>query len=159
IFIRSGDASADTTYPIPVEVLPFEPFVLSTSISATASGSSWAGAQSHLSFSGLPSGYAVLSCQGFISNQAVPARLSRTRADADSRSVTLAWLTEGSNVLDGILERRHDSSGWIPIATLTSDGTGRLEYEDRDVHPGVRYGYRLSIRPPDSPPIVDEVWV
>jgi hypothetical protein len=63
-------------------------------------------------------------------------------ATAEPDRVRLTWWSDGS-LPRATLERADAPGAWRVIATLTADGTGRLRYEDRDVAPGARYGYRL----------------
>jgi hypothetical protein len=44
-------------------------------------------------------------------------------------------------------------------ATVETDGAGFLRYEDHDVQPGQRYGYRLSIVDDDRTVTLGETWV
>src|SRR5437762_1060 len=55
--------------------------------------------------------------------------------------------------------RRVEGGEPAPIATLSPDGTGRIEYVDREVAPGSRYGYRLGARQGDLELRSREVWV
>ncbi len=71
-----------------------------------------------------------------------PALASLIRAEVVSGVVRLAWQVSepGSDRL--VLERLR-TTDWIELATLVPDGLGRVEFRDRDVHPGDRLTYRL----------------
>jgi hypothetical protein len=70
--------------------------------------------------------------------------------------ITLTWTGLGSGEALSVLRAR-DGSGWIPVASLTADDTGRLAFTDLDVEPGQRYGY--SVAYPGSQQRYGEVWV
>jgi hypothetical protein len=74
--ICGGGASSSLTVPLRHAV--GEPFEISTYVSASSQGFCPGGGGGNVSatlaFQGLPSAYAVVSCQGFTSNPAVPAR-------------------------------------------------------------------------------------
>jgi hypothetical protein len=50
-------------------------------------------------------------------------------------------------------------SSWAAIGTAATDGAGRMAFEDRDVLPGGRYGYRLGVLEGASETFGGEVWV
>jgi hypothetical protein len=76
--------------------------------------------------------------------------------EAWSDRVAIAWQTEPG--LATMVERRADGP-WAEIARPHADGSGRIDFEDRDVIPGTRYGYRISAEESGAPVVLDEVWV
>jgi hypothetical protein len=68
--------------------------------------------------------------------------------------VRLSWYTGGAAAT---LERRAGDGAWMALARLTPGKDGLLGYEDRDVRPGGRYGYRLR-RGPGADAISAEAW-
>jgi hypothetical protein len=87
-------------------------------------------------------------------NSVVPALASLVSADANPNAVRLSWALAGGGAV-ATLERASDPSRWDALATLIADGTGRVSYEDRDVTPGARVGYRLRL----SEGVAGETWV
>ena len=71
-------------------------------------------------------------------------QVSLVSAEATSGRVVLAWLESGDHT-QATLYRSQSSGDWSAIARLDPDGEGYLRYEDRDVTPGTRYGYRLGV--------------
>jgi hypothetical protein len=84
-----------------------------------------------------------------------PTQASFAGADVSSDHVTLTWLVSdpgpGADVL-----RSSGGAGWTTLggATLAGD---HLTFEDRDVVPGTRCGYRLVAR--DQGTVLDEQWI
>jgi hypothetical protein len=70
--------------------------------------------------------------------------------ETDSRAevgrVFLEWYAPGDEILSIDLYRRTEGSVWALVAHPTADSRRRITYEDTDVLPGARYGYRLVVR-------------
>jgi hypothetical protein len=90
---------------------------------------------------------------------ATATELSLVSADATPTDVRLAWYSAGSLGEGATLERRSAETVWAAIGTVTSDGTGRITFDDRTVTPGARYGYRLQLASSRSADTATEVWV
>ena len=73
--------------------------------------------------------------------------------------VRLRWTAGANPGLVATLYRRTVSSGWLPLGNVTADGSGWIDYEDRDVQPGAAYGYRLGIFDGDQEVFLGEAWV
>jgi hypothetical protein len=83
--------------------------------------------------------------------------ISLIGADAGPDGIALSWYaTEAVSVA---VERRVDDGGWTQVAMRTSDGSGRITYDDRDVAAGHRYGYRLRYRDGSGERVVGETSV
>lgn len=95
---------------------------------------------------------------GPICDAATPVLLSLVTAEASRDRVRLAWRS-GQGGLFATLERHGTAGGWARLVDLAADGTGAIAYEDRDVVPGGRYGYRLRLQGPDGPELAGEAWV
>ena len=90
----------------------------------------------------------------------VGALVSLASATAEPSVVRLVWQGSGATSLALTLERRSEAmAGWLPMASLTADGSERVSYEDRDVTAGTRYGYRLRWREDDGEHFTAETWV
>jgi len=85
--------------------------------------------------------------------------VSLVSATAGPGWVRLEWNTPGRGIAQTTLYRQGAQHEWSPLATLTADGTGGLSYEDRDVQPGTRYGYRLGILAGGIEEFLGETWV
>lgn len=70
----SFGGTLDTTLVIPLSHAVGEEFTLRVRVGSSVSSFAGARNTSQLSFSGLPPGHAVVSCQGFVSDPVVPAR-------------------------------------------------------------------------------------
>jgi Galactose oxidase, central domain len=93
-------------------------------------------------------------------DQATAAKASLVHADATADGVDLLWqLGDATPGPQAVLYKSAPAPGWNRVAVLTADGAGRLEYVDRDVVAGGRYGYRLSIPEDGVEQIVSETWV
>lgn len=80
-------------------------------------------------------------------------------ADASDGAVHLRWYAVGNGGLQARLERSVDGAPWAPLGILTADGAGMLSYLDRDVAPGVSYGYHLIALDGDRETTYGETWV
>jgi hypothetical protein len=86
------------------------------------------------------------------------ALLSLVSAVAAPGAVRLVWHTE-QTALEATLDRSEESGGWISLATLVPDDSGRLRYVDEAVTAGRRYGYRLRVRSGSAEIVLGEVWL
>ena len=92
-----------------------------------------------------------------LADHPVSALASLVSADALPDRARLTWYAAGSRGQELILDRRTASADWSESARVMADGAGYVVFEDRDVVPGVRYGYRL--RTVAGVPITDETWL
>jgi hypothetical protein len=86
-----------------------------------------------------------------------PVLVSLVGALAADGTVRVAWQVTGS--LGATVERSSGDDRWQATARLEADGSGRMAYEDHDVEPGHRYGYRLVLSDEGAELRVGEVWV
>lgn len=89
----------------------------------------------------------------------VPVALALVSADASSDRVRLVWFDASARTGAADVERRTENSAWARIDRVAADGEHRLTFEDRDLVPGERYGYRLAIGAPGSVDYAGETWV
>ena len=87
-----------------------------------------------------------------------PVQLARAAVDARPDQVTIAWQSPQPG-LSCTVERAEPDRPWSELARLTADGTGRIEFEDRSVVAGARYGYRVVVEEAGAPVVLDELWV
>jgi hypothetical protein len=85
------------------------------------------------------------------------ATLISARAEPDG--VRLRWDCAANPGLFARIERRTATTDWAEVARRFADGTGRLDFEDRDVQAGMRYGYRLQILDAGVEVSAGETWI
>jgi hypothetical protein len=78
--------------------------------------------------------------------------------DALSDRVRLRWYSPGGAGTAASLYRRELTTDWALLARLSFDGSGYLVFEDRQVEPGRRYGYRLGLPNGDQETFTAEAW-
>lgn len=74
---------------------------------------------------------------------ASPVTVALMSAAADPDRVWVSWLLANGARAD--VERTDDGVIWTGRGTYSANGSGLITFEDRDVVPGARYGYRLRI--------------
>ena len=85
--------------------------------------------------------------------------LSLVSAEAFADRVHLVWSAVNAPSLLATVYRQDDPSGeWTAHGAPTSDGD-QLAFDDRDVTPGARYGYRLGVREDGSETFSSTAWV
>jgi hypothetical protein len=75
-----------------------------------------------------------------------PTLVSFERSEVGSASARLIWYAAGTLGVEATVYRRQENSPWLAVGTVTPDGTGRYDFEDLQVDPGARYGYRLGVQ-------------
>ncbi|HXF58490.1 MAG TPA: T9SS type A sorting domain-containing protein, partial [Candidatus Saccharimonadales bacterium] len=83
--------------------------------------------------------------------------LVATEARVEAGRVHLEWYASEDPVLASVY-RRTDATNWALMANPVSS-QGRIVYEDTDVLPGMRYGYRLVVRDALGEEQSSESWV
>lgn len=86
-----------------------------------------------------------------------PTLASIARTWSTPRVAGVAWRLEG--VHEAGVQRSEGNGFWKPVARITPDGEGLAAFEDEDVLPGRRYGYRLHVIGDDGPAMLGEVWI
>ncbi|HTO92645.1 MAG TPA: T9SS type A sorting domain-containing protein, partial [Candidatus Sulfotelmatobacter sp.] len=80
----------------------------------------------------------------YVTDAVVPALASLVRSDASNGEVSLRWLADGRRSQPARVFRRTRETPWEERTTVMADGSGYLDYTDRDVTAGTRYDYRLG---------------
>lgn len=93
------------------------------------------------------------------SDGTVPTLLALVSAEAEPGHVRLRWFSPDGTGLGVALERQSSGDSWRQIALLSADGTGAITFDDTDVAPGQRYGYRLKVSMAGAEEYLGEVWV
>ncbi len=91
-------------------------------------------------------------------DSATPTQLALVGTTASPGRVRMEWYSDEGG-LQVAVERRTETTGWSRVGDAASDGTGHIVYEDRDVAPGGRYGYRLMISRGGATEYAGEAWV
>jgi hypothetical protein len=79
-------------------------------------------------------------------------------ASATATGIQIRWRIHEPDGTRAVLERRTSSDDWRNLAEMVLTGTS-LEYEDRDVLPGLRYAYRLVLHTSEGILITPEIWM
>lgn len=95
----------------------------------------------------------------FAADGPVAVELSLVSAEARDGHIALDWFAAAGSLSSATISRRTDSSSWAMLGTVAADGTGHLRFEDRDVTPGHRYGYRLGYYDDGVDLVSAETWV
>lgn len=151
-------ADLDTTLSLPLHVLAGHQFLLSFGSSGGGLNGGGHG-NAELSFSGLPPGARISSCQGYATDSPTAVTVSLSTLDATPDRVRIAWTLADTRTSNVTLERSGSDRVWSTLATLTRDGRGEVAYEDLDVRAGGRYGYRLRILTTQGVGLAGETWV
>jgi hypothetical protein len=97
---------------------------------------------------------ALVSSDGPVATDA-----SLLAADATHDFARLAWSIVDGVGLDATVCRADDGGTWSPLARVAVDGSGVVRYDDIDVLPGARYGYRLGILEHGVERFFGEAWL
>jgi hypothetical protein len=97
--------------------------------------------------------------QRFVMDGVVPVLVSLASVEAGPDRVVIAWHVAETLTFRATVERRSQGADWRPLAEVSADGTGRIEYEDRAVRAGERYGYRLAYLEAGAERRTTETWV
>ncbi len=80
-------------------------------------------------------------------------------ASADPGVAHLLWHASQSDGHPVAVQRRGGNGEWTALGAIVPDGEGYLRFEDHDVLPAARYGYRLGITESGAVRFVGETWV
>lgn len=81
--------------------------------------------------------------QRFVTDGVVATQVSVVSAEARTDEVRLRWHV-GGETRASVERRKGGAVEWRSLAQLDVDGTGYLEYVDREVEPGASFEYRLT---------------
>ena len=87
----------------------------------------------------------------------VRTTLALVSSTAAPDRVSLLWYASES--VAAKVYRRTDGADWALVGEVFSDGRGQIAFEDRDVVPGGRYGYRLGFIESGREVFAGEAWV
>jgi hypothetical protein len=98
------------------------------------------------------------SCSHDLYDATTPALLSLVDAVAEPTLVRLTWYAAHAGGA-AMVYRRTSSEAWSARDQVPPDGAGLIVYEDREVAPGARYGYRLGLMDQGREVFAGETWV
>lgn len=90
-----------------------------------------------------------------------PVGILASVVDAESSvdRVRVVWAVTSPPWTGVVVQRATDSQSWESMAAAEVDGSGRVSYEDQDLVPGTRRGYRLSFGDRFPGLTAGEVWL
>lgn len=112
-----------------------------------------------LGLADLRSGPADIYAQKISLDDPVTVTVSLVAASAEPSAAHLVWQILQDSPSPGSVERRTDGTEWSEVGQCLADGVGRMRFEDRDIVPGQRYGYRLQVRDGETRVTSDETWL
>ena len=84
--------------------------------------------------------------------------VSLVGADATAQHVRVRW-SLAQRIGSVVVQRRASDRDWDAVGSAAPDGSGIVTYEDSDVLPGQRYGYRLAVNSNGVQRMFGEVWL
>jgi hypothetical protein len=90
-------------------------------------------------------------------NAPTATAVSLVRLDANRDGVSVEWYSASGTT--ATVSRRRVDGPWDRRTDLVADGAGRFLFEDHDVLPGGRYGYRIEIHAAAGDVATGEIWV
>lgn len=87
-----------------------------------------------------------------------PVLVSLVSVGVEDGSVRVVWQAQGDPA-GFTIESSSTEGPWIARASVQPDGTRRLSFDDPDVRPGGRYGYRLVPESGEERRPLGEIWV
>ena len=97
--------------------------------------------------------------QRFMGDLPVPTLMSLVSFEATPDRTRLVWQARGAAGRSFEVERCEPGGGWAPRARGTARDDGQLVYEDHEVSPGSRYGYRIREVDEDLREFSAETWI
>lgn len=91
------------------------------------------------------------------SDATTPTTLAMASVSAEPDRVRLTWYASAYVV--ATVYRSGADRDWLPVGEVSSNGTGLITFEDRDIVPGERYGYQLGFIEDGREIMAGEVWV
>ncbi len=90
-------------------------------------------------------------------NHPVSVQAALVSQEVEADRVRLTWQVTRWAV--ATVYRNDGGANWRALREVTADGSGLLAFEDDDVGPGARYGYRLGVQESGAESLVGEAWV
>jgi hypothetical protein len=147
-FANTGSSlNIGETLVLPILAVPDQPFVLEVELrvnTGSHGGTGRLGGSTPivLSFSGLPPGAVLRSCQGFVVEAPVPLDLALLDSRAGPGWVSLTW--KGDLQREPVrIERFMPSGEWVIAGHATPDADGTIRFEERGLMAGA-YRWRLA---------------
>ncbi len=87
------------------------------------------------------------------------ADVALVSSSAEPGVARVVWYAAQAGAMSAAVHRRTADTDWSEVGPIAPDGEGYLRFEDREVAPGKRYGYRLGITEDGALRFVGETWV
>jgi hypothetical protein len=87
------------------------------------------------------------------------ATASVVEAGGSNGFAHVRWFSESAGGSRARILRKTEESDWHPLTVLYPDGLGYISLDDKDVTPGVRYGYAIGVQRGTTIGVDGEVWV
>jgi hypothetical protein len=100
----------------------------------------------------------AVACTTRIHDVTTATLVSLAEIEAEPRTVRIAWSVSGDAEVARI-ERREEGAGWRSVVDRPLVDHDRMAYEDRDVDPGRRYGYRVVLAERGASWFAGEAWI
>ena len=88
-----------------------------------------------------------------------PFAITVADSRVESGRIELGWSGSSMAGRSAMVERRSIGTAWESVARITADRGGRLRYQDHDVRPAARYGYRLAVTRAGAKQYYGETWL
>jgi hypothetical protein len=73
--------------------------------------------------------------------------------------IVVRWRAQAGASFELVAQRRREDTEWADLGSRVPSAEGEIVLEDRDIAPGVRFGYRLARPTPNGRAYLGEVWV
>jgi hypothetical protein len=88
---------------------------------------------------------AIVSCSHHIHDSSTPTLPSFVSFEANAGRVVVTWSAPGLPGVEVGIDRARGEEGWMRLAQVDADASGRITYTDQAVTPGETNRYRLAI--------------
>jgi hypothetical protein len=95
----------------------------------------------------------------FAPSGVVPTLISTIESRLVDGRAQLRWYSDDAGIVRVALQRRANDQPWDGLTMLDRDGSGYFCFEDMNVEPGARYGYRLGVRGGGVEKFYGETWI
>lgn len=88
-----------------------------------------------------------------------PVAASLVTASFERGIAHLAWQLADAAGASVTIERSRERGAWSAIASRLPDGLDRIWFDDADLAPGARYGWRLRVKSAEGERLLGETWL
>ncbi len=87
-----------------------------------------------------------------------PVLASLVSASVEAGVARIVWSIDASPSAEAVV-LRSEGGAWVERGRFHAEGDGRVRFEDAQVSPGARYGYRLALAQGGAWVVVSETWL